>query len=314
MFELQNESLDERRLRSRYEPLAEIFQMRGSSECLNPGPEDPAEDCRFEPWLGDVSRPYSPSKAASLWGRMKKGYLRSALDAGLSAYQGAGFNPLQLGFVAGTDNHMGLPGFVNETAIEPVIGPAWARLLLNPRYNPGGLTAIHAAANTRESLFEALKRRDTYATSGPRIKLDFFQTRREGDLCASGRASSDVPMGGVFSKSAAPKFVVSAEQDQVPLSRVEIIKGVFKDGKALERIFTLQAMDAVNGDARVCRVWVDPSYDPSAPAYYYARVLEIPTPRWSAYDCWASPGDCRPRRELEVNIQERAWSSPIWAM
>ena len=173
--------------------------------------------------------------------------------------------------------------------------------------------ALWSEENTRDSLFQALKRRETYATSGTRIKLRFSaDTSPDADPCSSdydfGQAT---PMGGVMNSivPSAPTFSVIAAKDDFPLSQIEIIKGTIKNGEIEETVYSLERNRA--GFPQACKTWSDPDFDLSQPAYWYTRVLEIPSPRWSKTLC-ESLSSCKQNPDADQMIQERAWSSPVW--
>jgi len=234
-----------------------------------------------------------------------------------------GINPFQFGFVGGTDNHNATPGNVKESTYqghlafmdnEPLL-----RLTNTPENNPGGITVVWAEQNTRASLFAALKRREVYATSGPRIIVRFYQTWNNADYCADPAFPQQliqdgaIPMGGTFSpvQGGAPNFVVFAMQDETQPASAQLIKGSLVAGQPQEAIVPIPVGDPTS----FCTIIADPEYDPSSPAYYYVRVLEQETPRWSSYDCHASADTeayCQAHPELDVMIQERAWTSPIY--
>jgi hypothetical protein len=246
----------------------------------------------------------------------------------------SGINPFQMGIVGGTDDHDGLPGNVASDTWPGHTGQtddSPAKRLLNPAANgPGGLTGIWAEQNTRGNLFGALKRRETMATSGPRIAVRFFQTWDATAYCSGalpdgGREPfpeniidvGGAPMGAVMVPPPGgvpmPSFTVSALKDRDDLAEVDIIKLSFAGGANQEQVFTFTALP---NPAAVCLSWQDPAFDPTAPALYYARVLEVPTYRWSHYDCLADPAadpqGCGPDGGLDVRVQQRAWTSPIW--
>src|SRR5262245_5905907 len=213
-------------------------------------------------------------------------------------------------------------------------------------FSSAGLAAIWAASNTREALYEAVERTETSATSGPRMQLrafgsfDYAPEAMKAQAWVRQAYARGVPMGGDLRKGAtgtAPTLLIQAmkEADGANLDRIQVIKGWIKDGKAFEKIYDValsdgrkpdasgrvppvgNTVDARNasytndiGDSELAVAWTDPSFDPSNPAFYYVRVLEIPTPRWSTYD--AKTLGVEPRKDLPVSIQERAWSSPIW--
>lgn len=303
---------------ARYQKLVEIFQHKGASECLSQ--DDP--DCAFE-LLPDTTDPV----------RDKPAYVRDALLKGLGHAKASGTNPLMMGIVGATDDHDGTPGAVKESTYaghagsledtpEERISVADAGGATEfSTFNPGGLTAVWAEENTRESIFAAFQRRETYATSGPRIVVRFYQTFDPGDPCADPsfpKALVDkgaVPMGGTYALGATkPRFVVRAWRDQVDLARVDIVKG-WVDGAGVAREKVVRAPLAGADAAAACFVWQDEEAA-AGPAFYYARVLEVPTPRWSAYDCArapaANPAGCADGGALRTMIQERAWTSPIW--
>jgi hypothetical protein len=335
---------DEAALRARAEPLVEIVQHKGESEC-RPGVDSTDELCAFE-----KTAAIAPPADAPL------SYVRGALRAGLAIEAEVGVNPYTLGFVGATDTHNGTPGAVRESGYAGHGGDreasAQQRLAAGPlRNNPGGLTVLWAEENTRAALFEAMRRREAYATSGTRPIVRFFGGfDYPDDLCAAAdfapRGYADgVPMGGEIGPSTgpAPRFAVAAVQDPgttstpgTPLQRIQIIKGwLDADGATHERVYDV-AGDAANGAgldletcetrgsdfAALCAVWEDPDFDPDQRAFYYARVLENPSCRWSTYECNASGVDCAagapPGFEaccdasVPRTIQERAYTSPIW--
>lgn len=336
------------RERAAFEPLLEIFQHKGASECRPDSAEgDPA--CDFEllpyinlaqPVLGQEATPTAPN------------YARHALSRGLALESALGSNPFHYGFVASTDTHIAAPGLVDEDERFPGHGGAGssnrdvvAGLPDVIEFNPGGLAVLWAEENSRESLFDAMARREAYGTSGPRITLRFFGADNfDGSLCAADAAAfaaagyeQGVPMGGSLSGlRGAPTFAVSALRDpgtsERPgglLQRVQIVRGwVDEEGVPQAEVFDVAggengaSVDPTScvvsgpGHDRLCAVWTDPAPRPNA--YYYARVLENPSCRWSTplcrdVDC-ADPGeraDCC-KDSWSPTVQERAWSSPIW--
>lgn len=321
----------------RYQRLVEVHQHKGSSECLS----DTADGgqmlaCTFEVGPGvsaDSDRP---------------GYVRPALESGLSYYAQNKKNPLQLGFVAATDTHNSTPGHVKEDTWPGHLGTTDNTPLLrvakytgncdpnqtgcqenaNVNFNPAGITGVWAEQNTRESIWAALKRREVFGTSGPRIRPRFYAFSGTLDPCADSNFPSQVvqaggvPMGGALpAGTTAPRFVVYALKDQTDLASVDIVKASISGGAVKEQVFSLTL------PANACVTFNDPAFDKSAPAFYYARVLEKPTWRWSHYDCLAlkqsNPGDWQkiapgcassdPKTGgLDYMVQERAWTSPIW--
>jgi hypothetical protein len=232
-------------------------------------------------------------------------------------------NPLQLGIVGATDDHNGMPGSVAENDWHGHAGQAdyGAKERLRAGgtdKNPGGITGVWAEENTRASIFAALARRETFATSGVFVAVRFYQTWNETDYCTAAFPKNivdegGVPMGGTMSpKGTSPWFYVSALKDAADLARVDIVKGAVKNGAVIETVTPIPAPTP----GSFCVRWQDPSFDPASPSYYYARVLQVPTPRWSHYVCVKVPdaGGCEPGGALDVDVQERAWTSPIWSL
>lgn len=300
----------------RFQKLVEIFQHKGGSECVSDDGSDP--DCAFEqiPDAIDVARD-------------KPAYVRDALKKGLVLQSTTSQNPLAFGIVGATDDHNATPGNVKESAFPGHLGsnddgPA-KRIAADAgeiaAFNPGGITAAWAEENTRESIFAAFQRRETYATSGPRMVVRFYETNDASTACADPDfpkalvEKGAVPMGGVFKAGAtAPQLVVRAWKDATPLARIDIVKAwVDGAGTAKEKVVS-RVLDASSA-AAACVTWQDDEATPG-PVLYYARVLEAPTPRWSSYDCdrapAANPTACADGGALRLNVQERAWTSPIW--
>lgn len=347
-------------LRAAMEPLLEVYQHKGDSECMNGlsgvlGAED--EACEFEklrrPPVEDCGDAVG-SNGILGWGCVSRlDYLRGILIEGMKEELRVGVNPFRVGVIASTDTHNGTPGLVDEVGFAGHFGSRDATpearleglIPVDPTDSPGGLVAVWAEDKSRESIFDALRRREAYGTSGPRIAVRVFAGfGLPEDLC--GRADlvavgdgAGVPMGGILpaaSGGEGPSVVVSALADPgtpsragTPLQRVEVIKGwVDGEGEGHVEVFTVAGGDdgaSVDeatceaksaGAASLCGVWRDPAFDPAAPAFYYARVLEDPTCRWSRRDCLALPEGSRPAicdaPGLPRVIQERAWTSPIW--
>ena len=318
-FDVEVESDRQLALRARYERLIEVHQEKGNSECLSPFGVRDESDCNFEVRLTrqsastgieDFDRPS--------WERMRGGYARQLLLRGLAGYDRSGDdrrNPLQLGFIGSTDSHTATPGFVEEAAWQGSVFGAgdFDRTMTRVDFNPGGLVAVWAEQNTRASLFDALKRREVYATSGPRIGVRFAASTADTVLDCSSWSddpNSAVPMGGDFSSTRrAPQFLIQAQYDQTPLQTIEVIKGVWKDGEYRESVTSAWENEGTGKD--VCLVWQDPAFATDAPAFWYVRVLEAASPRWSAHLC-RQEGRCADYPAADVSVQERAWSSPIW--
>ncbi|MBW1750800.1 MAG: DUF3604 domain-containing protein, partial [Deltaproteobacteria bacterium] len=334
-------------LRGRSEPLAEIFQVKGSSEAaFGVGATD--EECAFEQFFppceeGETDNCISLTSLA-----------RGGLKRGLELEEALGFNPLRFGFIGSTDNHNGNAGDTEEWDFRGHNGlygaPAKKRMNL-PKFakirNPGGLAAIWAEENTREALFDSMEKRETYATSGTRIRLRFFAGWELNDALLAGSDmiakayETGVPMGGVLNQPERygnPKFLVWAikDPDGANLSCIQMIKGWIENGERREKVFDIACSDGLTPDtesgrcpdngARVdmstCDVtdetgaaelkfmWQDDDFNPEQLAFYYVRVLQNPTCRWSTYDALRLGQP--PRTDVPETVRERAWSSPIW--
>ncbi|MEM9457890.1 MAG: DUF3604 domain-containing protein [Myxococcota bacterium] len=324
--------------RAALEPLMEIIQHKGASECRPGFSAD--EYCDFE--LLDEQDPCNGDGSGSgLQCAARSDYLRGALAGGLAEGQDLGINPLKLGVIASTDTHNGVPGVVDESQFEGHVGDTDDRRRdrLNdvPTFGPGGLAGVWAVENSRDAIFEAMQRRETFGTSGPRIAVRLFGGWDfEPALCSDPNLlevgyAQGVPMGSDLDEppvqGAQPRFVLVADQDQVPLQRAHIIKiWVDAQGQTHEEVYPLAGGDndasvdpatcepTGSGADTLCGVWTDTNFDPTVPAVYYARVLENPTCRWSAYDCNSFPALTRPRAcdDVAQVIQERAWTSPVW--
>jgi hypothetical protein len=319
-FAIETDSDTQRRQRVRYERLIEVHQSKGNSECLPEHWDESDSDCDFE-----LLRPRSVeshlqagSFTREAWRQLRSSYARHLLSRGLEAVQQnpAAENPLQLGFIGSTDGHAGTAG---NTAENNWQGDVWAwgedpeRRFERLNYNPGGLVAVWAAQNTRADIFAALKNRQVYGTSGTRIGLRFLADRQlNPGVCRQPLPSEvEAEMGGTLDmkRSGRPNFLVQASMDGTPLTRVDIVQGRILDGQALEQVTTV--FDDPSGSSDICVTWADEQYERQAPAYWYARVLEKPTPRWSRLGC-RQLDVCEKYPGADQMIQERAWSSPIW--
>jgi hypothetical protein len=319
--------------RARFEPLVEIFQHKGSSECL---PEmGPDELCSFETMPLNTLRSalFAGSAAVGQTARdplIPRDFVRDALAQGLLLERTVGANPFPYGFVASTDTHVGTPGAVDERTFAGHGGAGQsarsmkaAALVDTIWFNPGGLAVLWAEENSRDALFAAMKRREAYGTSGPRIVLRFFggfgmpaALCGATDFAAQGYARG-VPMGGELRPPegtepvAAPTFALYALRDPgtatapgAPLERVQIVKGWLAGDAVRYAIFDVKrgAGDASvdprtcelkgSGADELCGTWSDPAFDPREPAFYYARVLEAPSCRWHAHACNAAGVNC----------------------
>ena len=315
-FDIETESPEIRALRSRYERVAEVFQSKGQSECLEPEWTDESSDCSFE-----VSIPAPVQKRLDLgggeskdaWSQLRRAYLRDVLNRGLSAYQTSGSNPLQLGFIGSTDTHSANPGDVTESDWS---GDVWSQgegakgRFRRLSFNPGGLVGVWAEENTRESIFDALHDREVFATSGPRISLRVFADEKPSGRCESRDIlNTGTVMGGILpSNILSVYFTIIAQSDQVPLQSIELVKSE-ADEQVSTQVLTL--VEADSGQDYWCIEWQDSDFKPRQSAYWYVRIKETPIRRWSKVDCQKN-SLCQDYPEANKDIQERAWSSPIW--
>ena len=337
--------------RMRNERLVELKQIKGQSE-THPllSPND--EFANYELQMFLIGQPAGSGRIPHIVGS----YARQALKDGVAMQDTRGYNPYKFGFVAGSDSHnTGAPyrqtNFygghgINDGTIETrMSGHLFVGMDVRTE-NPAGLSGVWAEENTRASLWDAMYRKETFATSGPRIKIRFFggwdyakDLVNAADWVKQSYAAG-VPMGGDLPppKAKAPSFVVWALKDPTAgnLDRIEIVKGWTKDGQSFEKVYDVvwsgeRPVDRGTGriapikstvdydkatyantvgSVELKSVWTDPDFDPSQHAFYYARALEIPTPRWSliqAREIGIAPPDNVPQ-----TVQERAWSSPIW--
>jgi hypothetical protein len=353
--------VDEARARARFEVLVELMQHKGESECMTGlGNED--ELCGFEKLAqGSFRGRFIPYLAEP---PIPRQFVRNILREGLAEESRLGVNPFAFGFVGSTDTHLGTPGLVDESGDFPGHGGAGkppgddipVGLPDYIDFNPGGLAGLWAEENSRTSLFAAMRRKEAFATSGPRIVVRFFGGfSYPADLCdqtdlAEVGYARGVPMGSVLRPppaqdvtAGAPVFAVSALADPgdsratgTPLQRVQIVKGWLSTDGTHERVYdvagnpengagvSLDTCETHGPDVRqLCSVWRDPDFDPQAPAFYYARVIENPSCRWTGWVCMRAAVDCtggdvaRDMRaccdaQVPRTIQERAWTSPIW--
>jgi hypothetical protein len=330
--------------RSMMEPLTEIHQIKGNSE-TSPALAMNDEFADFEQivggteWGAGAASPYS--------------FVRSGLKEGLRQADILGVNPFKYGIVGSTDTHTGTPGDTEEhdwsghfphvdTTSEERLQGGSEEVISALEENPGGLAGVWADENTRDAIFGALRRRETFGTSGVRIRPRFFggwnlPDEVTPDFVELGYRHG-VPMGSDLLERAAdaPTFHVSALKDPISanLDRIQIVKGWVDRGQVFERIFDVawsgdrqpnpgdgklppvgNTVDVPNatytddiGATEFATSWTDPDFDPGVRAFYYARIIEIPTPRWSTYDA-NRLGVVAPQ---PATIQERAWTSPIW--
>lgn len=342
--------------RAKLEPVVEITQIKGDSEA-HPflSPNDEFAGFGVAGWemnnlLGNQNK--TPSMYAGE-------YVREALKRGLLLESQMGVNPYKFGVIGSTDTHTGLSTaddnqfFGKHTGNEPNPKRAMQEQNLGTRkgrfgwhYLASGYAAVWAKANTRAAIFDAMERREVYASTGPRMTVRFFggwdfkADDLKGNWVQAGYKRG-VPMGGELSggKKGAPSFIVSALKDPIGanLDRVQVVKGwVDKAGKSHEKVFNVVWSDPAKrklaggklpavgdtidlatatykntiGAANLATVWTDPEFDPAVRSFYYLRVLEIPTPRWTAYDAVRFKLKLPP--EVQVKQQERAYTSAIW--
>lgn len=344
-------------LRARFEPIIEATQIKGDSEA-HPALSPNDEFADYEKW----------DKANLNGTEVKKPemfqyeYSREALKTGLLLERKLGVNPFKFGMVGSTDAHTSLAAveeenfFGKHSGVEP--GPhRWEHVVIeapDPKYTvkgwqqaAAGYAGVWATENTREAIFDAMKRKETYATTGPRMVVRFFggwdftADDAQSRLPAGVGYAKGVPMGGDLRKAPggkSPSFLVAALKDSYSgnLDRIQIVKGwLDKDGKAQEKIYdavwsgdrkagadgkvpavgnTVDVSKATwknnIGAPELSTTWTDPDFDATQPAFYYARVIEIPTPRWTAYEALRFGIKMPP--EVPMTTQERAYTSPIW--
>ena len=344
--------------RNRWEPLHETSQIKGDEE-THPllSPEDEFAD--FESW--DVANlDGSGAKEESM---LQYEYTRSALKLGLELQERLGANPYKFGLSAASDTHTALSttreenyfGKYQKTEPSPnrhnnevIPSDDPALRVYTSQESASGLIGVWSRENTREEIFDAMRRKEVYATTGTRIRVRVFggwdfeaEDLKNTDLTALGYQGG-VPMGGDLTKAPrgkAPSFLIQAlrDPDGANLDRVQIIKGwLDKKGETHERIYDIAVSDHRKigsngrtlkpvgntvdvakatytnsiGDATLTGYWTDPDFDPKEHAFYYVRVLEIPTPRWTTYDA-AFYGIDLPDN-VPATLQDRAYTSPIW--
>ena len=335
--------------RQRWEPLMELTQIKGQSEShpsLSPNDEFASWDLRDKVHLNGV--PKQP-------GMIRTEYWREGLKSGMRLESSLGANPFKYGANGATDTHTGLATADDNNfwgkfkTVEP--GPnRWNRMVTRPyrgwEQAAAGYTGVWATANTRAALWDAMARKETFATTGPRMTVRFFGGYDFADADAGAGLvkagySKGVPMGGDLKPApagAAPSFLIAAmkDPDGANLDRVQVVKGwLGADGKTREQVYDvkwagdrkpgtngklppvgntvdLKTATYTNsiGAAELVARWTDPSFDPKLKAFYYVRVLEIPTPRWTAYDVVRFKAKMSP--EVTMIQQERALTSPIW--
>jgi hypothetical protein len=364
MFELKDMAgnaltTDYAKRRARWEPVMEVTQIKGDGETHRLlSPDDEFAD--YETW----DRGNLILSAAKKPEMLEFEYARSTLGNGLKLEAALGVNPFRYGMIGSSDSHVGLCAveednfFGKHTGLEPSPTRAtdmfWKfddEVVMSWEQASSGYAAVWATDNTRAALFEAMRRKEVYATTGPRMTVRFFGgwsfTSRDAashSLAETGYAKG-VPMGGSLgdapSEGASPSFLVAALRDPIGanLDRVQIIKGwLDENGERREHVYdiawsdperrlpdtvtgklppvgsTVDVAEAVYtntiGAAELKAVWTDPDFDAHERAFYYLRVIEIPTPRWPAYDARRFGTALPP--QVQTVTQERAYTSPIW--
>ena len=314
-------------LRQRWEPLYEVTQVKGDAEA-HPYLSPNDEYANFETWDQGNLR-MEPKEKNMLQGE----YARSALKNGLALSQKFGVNPFKFGLVGGTDTHNALSTsddenfygkFVDSLPSEERTSSSMGdRLWDNWRLSASGYTAVWAEKNTRESIFDALKRKEVYATSGPRILLKFFggwdyvnEDLDKTEFFSRTAYEKGVPMGGSLAyknDKSKPKFIFKASKDPKgnKIEKLQIVKGwLDENGQLKEKVFTVMETLDGKGQDNFVGIWDDPDFNINQEAFYYARVLEVPSKRWSTYDQDRFGVSLDP--EIPTFIRERAYSSPIW--
>jgi hypothetical protein len=341
--------------------LQEVMQTKGNSE-THPlmSPNDEFANYGVAGWeYGNLTLEGEPLSKEM----MPTNYLRGGLLRGLEHEQQLGVNPFKFGMIGGTDVHNSLTSIEEDNFFgkhviqeprpdrwEHVSKQGFGKTRYTWHYTAAGYAAVWATENTREALWDAMQRKEVYATSGTRMTVRFFggwdyrpEDARTRYIANAGYAKG-VPMGGDLPAppkgAKAPGFLVAALKDPLSgnLDRIQIIKGwLGADGKAHEQIYDVAWGDADRrqpgadgklppvgdtvdvaeatwtdtiGDPDLAAVWADPDFDFSQRAFYYARVIEIPTPRWTAYD--QKRFGIKMSDDVPMEHQERAWTSPIW--
>ena len=359
-------------LRMRNEPLVEITQVKGTSE-THPLLSETDEWANFE---------LMPFRVATTLDSVAPGsYVRDGLLRGMALSESGTKNPYKFGFVGASDTHTGaisddeenfyskvglLDGtpemrgsvpasFLMRTIVKysapnllkEVEGKDYLTLSTFATWGASGIAGVWAEENTREAIYDAFRRKETFATSGPRMKVRFFGGYEfdpaiiDDPQMAKKAYAQGVSMGSdlIASGDSAPQFLVWAVSDAVggvPLQRVQVIKGFVKDGEHAEQVYDVACSDGLSvdptthrcpdngarvnladcsitpdvGAAELKAVWQDPDFEAGQEAFYYVRVLENPTCRWSTWD--AVKAGVEPRPDLPKTLQERVWSSPIW--
>ena len=357
-FSTQSQAAN-RALRNAYDRLLEITQHKGASECINGATDilgDVDELCDVEalrqfgkteravdlntvlPKIYNTDSPECLDENFDPAHNLNKDFClssndfaRGALLTGMQQEREFGTNPYQAGFIGSSDTHIGAAGdtqetnwtghIAYETDLEGRLGEADIGRFNRLVSNPGGLAGVYAVENSRDAIFQSMKRRETFATSGPRIKPRFFAGHYDEQLCEQEdwldqAYANGTPMGSTLAPQIKPfQFIVQAEQDveSNPLAKLQLIKAwVDKQGQKHNDVIDIRQS---TGATELCAVVSDPLYDPALPSYYYLRVVETASTRWSAAQCNTISPESRPtacENDQAETIYEMAWSSPIW--
>ncbi len=344
-------------LRAKYETVVEVTQIKGDGES-HPSLSPNDEFAGYETWdKSNLNGTVAKKPEMLQWE-----YAREALKNGLLLERRLGVNPFKFGMVGSTDAHTGLAAVEEDNFFgkHPGVEPAphrWEHVVIgapDPKYTirgwqqaSSGFAAVWATENTREAIFDAMQRKETYATTGSRMTLRFFggwdfkPEDAETRMPAAAGYAKGVPMGGDLRKAPAgkaPTFLVAALKDPMSgnLDRIQVVKGwLDAAGKTHEKVYDV----AWSGDRRpgadgklppvgntvdvkratwkntigspeLITVWIDPAFDPKQAAFYYARAIEIPTPRWTAYEALRFGVKMTP--DVPMTTQERGYTSAIW--
>ncbi len=349
--------LSEVELRARNEPLVEITQVKGTSEThplLSPNDEWSNFEI-YDNLIGGQLPSYVTDGS----------FIRQGLARGFTIEERLGVNPFQFGFIGSSDTHVSAGAYTEENffgkfphdmnmdsrqTVPPKGAKTWpdsftpeTDLIATPQYGASGLAGVWARANTRAEIFDAMAKKETFGTSGPRMKVRFFAMNDRVDAGILGAAdmvaqsyASGVPMGSQWAGGRkAPQFLAWASRDanSAPLERLQIIKSWMKEGRPQESITDIACADGADpikgrcpdqnlsvdlstcarsgdGAAELKALWIDPDYDAKTPTAYYVRVLEAPKCRWSTWD--AVRNGTPPNPDMQAVDQDRAWSSAIW--
>ncbi|MEE8397544.1 MAG: DUF3604 domain-containing protein [Desulfobacterales bacterium] len=338
--------------RAKWEPLSEVTQIKGDGEAYPLlSPEDEFAD--YETWHGWGGSSKGRITFNDKWLERKKAdYARSALKRGLTLKGSLGINPFKFGMIGSSDAHTSLAAVAEDNfwGKLTLYEPSAFRSLYKTDHAASGYAAVWAHENTRESLFAAMRRKETYATTGPRMTVRFFggwdfsrEDAVSNDLVDTGYKRG-VPMGSDLTRAPAgkaPTFLIRAvkDPDGANLDRMQIIKGWRSaDGKLHENVYDVAVSDGRKipadgsrvqpvgstvdvenltytnaiGDPELAVTWTDPDFDPSEMSFYYVRVIQIPTPRWTAYDRKFFKLEKRMPKNVPLVTQDRAYTSPIW--